>query len=133
MLLIKSFKKKKIVSKSTPLIGEFFFCFHKSFKEKNFTNFLNSIRGLKYFINGYKNYQSELIKFIDKCKKVENKDGLIEENLCNIYLNRTYKFISGPFKDSIFKIIDFKKNNLNILLGNTKVALNKNNYLFNPA
>ena len=51
MLLIKSFKNKKIVSKSTPLIGEYFFCFHESFKEENFTKSLNSIRGLKYFFS----------------------------------------------------------------------------------
>ena len=47
-------------------------------------------------------------------------------------ISSKYRFSSGPFAEMIFKIIDLQKNKINILLGNLKTTIKKNDFLFNP-
>ena len=100
---------------------------------KNLIVQLNSVIGLKYVVNNFIFAQNEIRTFIDKCKSMENKEGFIKENLFNIYINKNYKFISGALAGTIFKILEFNKKKINILIGNAKAMLDrKKNYLFNP-
>ena len=43
---------------------------------------------------------------------------------------KSYKFTSGPFTDTIFKIISLNKNKIKVLIGDIKTTINKGNYLY---
>ncbi|MDC0232276.1 hypothetical protein OAJ72_03220, partial [Pelagibacteraceae bacterium] len=77
--------------------------------------------------------QNEIKKFIDKCKNSEDKNGYLSQNFFELYVNSNYKFYSGPFAETIFKIVDLQKNKINILLGDIKTTINKNKFLFTQA
>ena len=104
----------------------------KEKRKKLSLNFSNEYK--KYFIKNFFLAQNEISNFIDKCKRMESKDGFIKETSFNIYLNKSYKFISGALSGTLFKILELNKKEMNILIGSTKVKMNrKKNYLFNPA
>ena len=48
------------------------------------------------------------------------------------YLNKKYQFSSGPFTNKIFQIISLQKNKINILLGNVRTSVKKEDFIFYP-
>ncbi len=131
---IDSIRNNRKIKKSFFLLGDYIFCNHEKFNEKNTINQLKSIVGLKYFINNFFLAQGEIKNFISKCQGMESNDGFIKETIFKIYLNKSYKFISGAFSGTLFKILEFNKKEINILIGSTKVKMNRNRgYFFNPA
>ena len=90
---IKTLKKKKIYAKEINLLGEYFFCFHKDFKDKNLLNSYKNIKGLKYILNGFQNSQTEISNFISKCKENENEKGFLKQTFFEFKLKKHYKFI----------------------------------------
>ena len=65
---------------------------------------------------------------------MESNNGFIQESLFKIYINKNYKFISGPLSGSLFKILELNKNKISILIGSVKAELDrKKSYLFDPA
>ena len=131
-LSIKKYKNNKLINKEFYLLGNYLFCFHKNFEDKKTINKLKFLKGLKYFLSGFIQSQEEIKKFIKKCKDFENSEGYLSENFFELYINSKYKFSSGPFVEMIFKIIDLQKNKINILLGNMKTTIKKNEFLFTP-
>ena len=129
---IKTLKKKKIYAKEINLLGEYFFCFHKDFKDNNLLNSYKNIKGLKYILNGFQNSQTEISNFISKCKENENEKGFLKQTFFEFKLKKHYKFISGPFVNQIFQIIDLQKNKLNILIGKINTSIKKEEFLFQP-
>ena len=91
------------------MLGDYLFFYHHDFKHKSATEKYKFSRGLKYFLNGFNEFQLDIKKFIDKCKKLENDKGYVSETLFDLNLNSFYKFNSGPFVNKIFKIINFEK------------------------
>ena len=132
-IFIKKYRKNKFVSREFDLLGDYLFCFHEKFKDQQTINNLKFTKGLKYFLNGFILSQNEIRKFIEKCKKSEDKNGYLSQNFFELYINSNYKFYSGPFAETIFKIIDLQKNKINILLGDIKTTINKNKFLFSQA
>ena len=132
VLLIENFKKNKLIKKEFSLLGDYLFCFHEKFKNESFLNSLKFTKGLKYFLNGYACSQKDIEIFIQKCKGCEDSEGYLRQNFFEIYKNSKYKFISGPFSQKIFKIIDFQKNKIEILLGKIKTTIKKEKFLFSP-
>ena len=47
-------------------------------------------------------------------------------------LNKSYEFLSGPFANSIFKIISLQKNKLQASIGNIKTTISTKDILFRP-
>ena len=131
-LSIKKYKKNKLINKEFHLLGNYLFCFHKNFKSIETVNKLKFTKGLKYFLGGFIQSQDEIKKFIQKCKNSENGQGYLSQNFYELYINSRYKFTSGPFAEMIFKIIDLQKNKINILLGNMKTTIKKDEFLFSP-
>ena len=131
-LFIEKYTKNKLIKKDFSLLGDYLFCFHKKFKNESFVNSLKFTKGLKYFLNGYSTSQDDIRNFIEKCKQYEDEKGYLKRNFFEIYKNNSYKFISGPFSEKIFKIIDFQKNKIEILLGKIKTTIDKNKFLFAP-
>ena len=117
-ILIQKYKNNKLINSNLELLGDYFFCYHKNFKNKNILNSIKFSKGLKYFLCGFENNQNEIMKFIEKCKQSENSEGYIAKNFFDFDLEKKYKFLSGPFANQIFKILHFQKNKIRIMTGN---------------
>lgn len=131
-LRYKRFIKNKFVTKKFNLLGDYLFCFNEKFSDTKIIKTINFTRGLKHVLLGYNQSQSEIIKFIEKCKSSEDLDGYISEQFYDLKVNSNYKFFSGPFTNSIFKILQLQKNKIKILMGNFKTTINKKELLFQP-
>ena len=130
--LIQNFSKNKLKFKEIKLLGNYFFCFHKRFKNSNFFNHIKYIKGFNSSVPGYIETQKEIIEFVSNCKKFENKEGFIKNNFFNLNLNRIYKFRSGIFTNKIFEIMKFQKNKIDLMIGDLKVNVKKVNFLAQP-
>ena len=76
------------------------------------------MKGLKYF-KWFSKFQNDILT-IEKCSDIEDKDGYLSQSLCETNFNSTYKFLSGPFINQIFKIINLSDKKINIKMGNLK-------------
>ena len=110
----------------------YLFCFHKKFEDSKVINSLVYTRGLKYFLNGFVESQSEVRSFIQKCKNSEDKSGYLCNQFYELKVNSSYQFFSGPFTNAIFKIIELQKHKINVLIGDLKTTVNKKEFLFKP-
>ena len=120
---------------------------------KYFLNgFLQSQDDIKKFISKCKESENNGYLSIESCIELSWYMGLIEYNNTSwidketnediteydIYLkyekkiNNDYKFASGPFAETIFKIINLQKNKIDILMGNIKTTINRQKFLINP-
>jgi len=131
-LIFRKYKNNKLIKKDFDIMGDYLFCFHKNFSNSQALSKLKFVKGLKYFLTGCVHSQDEIKKFIARCKESENKDGYLSQDFFEICINAKYQFASGPFSEMIFKIINLHKNKINILLGNIKTTINKNDFLFRP-
>ena len=132
-LLIEKYRNNKLTKKEYNILGDYIFCFDKKFKEKNTLSRLNFTKGLKYILSGFFSSQNEIVKFINKCKEFENSNGYIVQNIFQLQEDLKYKFISGPFVDKIFQIVNIQQNRIKILMGDLKTTIHKKQFLFNPA
>ena len=115
------------------LLENYIFCYHEEFNKVNSTNKARFLRGLEYFLIGYSHNQNEIIGFIEYCKAFENKDGYLKPVFFKNMITKKAKFISGPFTNMVFEIIERKKNNLKILIENIVTTISdKKNYLYRP-
>lgn len=127
-LLVQKYKNNKLVFKTTNLLGDYLFCYHSSFKNPaNLIN-LKFIRGLKYILSSYLQSQEDIKNFINNCKKLENDKGYLDINFKKIDNNKNIKFLTGPFAEKIFKIVNLKKNKIKILIGSIKATVSRQNY-----
>jgi hypothetical protein len=124
-------KNKKPKKKVIDLMGDYLFCFHKTFNQIAVLESLKFCRGVKYFINGHIETQNDIKNFIEKCKKNENNKGYISNDFFELLENSHYKFVSGPFTSKIFKILEINKLKLKIALGNVKTTIDKNKFSIN--
>ncbi len=131
-ILIQKYKNNKLVNKEFYLLNDYLFCFHKDFEKKSTLERLKYSKGLKYFLDGFFESQKDIKFFIERCKKLEDEKGYVSENLFELDKNLNYKFSSGPFAEKIFKIINFEKNRINILIGRLKTTINRKEFFFNP-
>ena len=131
-ILIDHFLGNKIKKKKFLLLGDYIFCFHKKFEEKNFYSFIKYCRGLKLMIPGCIYVQPEINRFIEICKKFENENGFLTTDFFNLQINKNYKILSGPFLGQVVKILDKQKKKINLILGNIKTSINIKKVLFKP-
>ena len=77
--------------------------------------------------------QNQIIKFIEYCKSFEDEKGYLTQSFFTKMVIKKAKFISGPFTNMIFEIIERQKNKLKILVGNIVTTIpEKTNYLYRP-
>ena len=90
-------------------------------------------KGLDYFLDGYIQNQKNIMKFINYCKTFENDKGYLTQSFFKTIITKKAKFISGPFTNMIFEILEKQNNKLKILVGNVVTTIpNKKNYLYYP-
>ena len=130
--LIKVQEKKgtKCGYKEFSLLGNYIFCFNQNFANENFIYSLKNIRGIEYILNGYQSSQIEIRKFINKCKNSQNKEGFLSYKFYDLVLNKKYQFTTGPLANSIFQIINIKKNKIDVAVNSLKISLYKNQFNF---
>ncbi len=116
--------KEKNLNKN--LLGNYVFCNHKLFREKNLKLSLNYTKGLEYFLNCDFTNQQEITKFISYCKSHEDQNGFIKNSFFKEKLSRNGKFICGPFINSLFKVLKIEKNKLLVQIGNLRVNISDN-------
>lgn len=129
-LLKKILGAKKIITKEHKILGDYILCYNSNFSKISFLKQISNIKGLKYILNGYINCQSEIENFIFKCKQNEDREGFIKQTFFGYKLNKSFRFLNGPFYNMIFKIIEVQKNKLKINLQSKTTTLNKRDYLF---
>ena len=72
----------------------------------------------------------KLKKFISKCKDNEDENGYVKSTFFEIKKSNKYEFISGPFTNMIFNIIEDNKLSIKGIIGNYKVTVSKDQNLF---
>ena len=121
--------KFKIYEKK--ILDDYIICKHKKFYDHALINVLKNSRGLTYFLKGHEFNQKELCKFIKFCKLHEDKNGFLKQDFFEIKTNKAM-FVSGPFTQMIFNIIEEKKRKIKILINNMDITISKssNNLLY---
>ena len=114
-------------------LENYIFCYHTNFTKSIFINKLRFIKGLEYFLSGYFQNQKEIAKFVKCCKTSENSKGYLTQAFFKSITTNKAKFISGPFTNMIFEIIEKQKNKLKVVVGNVVTTISDNtNYLYRP-
>lgn len=127
---VQKFKNNKLINKDFNLLGDYLFCFHKSFKNKESTYFLKNTPGLKFFLEGFSISQKNISEFITKCKNAENDFGFLSKSFIDLLFNKNYIFSSGPFTGKIFQILNLQKTKIGVLVGGLKTTVNKKEFSY---
>ena len=115
------------------ILENYIFCYHEKFEKNNYVNEIRFLKGLEYFLEGYSQNQNQILKFVEYCKLFENDKGYLTQSFFKMMVIKKAKFISGPFTNMIFEILEKQKNKLKILVGNIVTTIpNKANYLYRP-
>tara|TARA_Y100001970_G_scaffold291640_1_gene429573 strand:+ start:3672 stop:4172 length:501 start_codon:yes stop_codon:yes gene_type:complete len=125
----RKLNKNQIITKH--VLEGYAFCFNEKFSKSDVLQKIKYTRGLEYFLDGYVLNQSQILTFINLCKKNEDKNGNLNQNFFSVLEKHKAKFINGPFSNLIFEIIKKNKNNIKIKLGQIPLIINKNsNYYY---
>ena len=115
------------------VLENYMICYHPKFSDNNIINRLKYCKGLSYFLNGFQRNQKEIIQFVNHCKEHENSDGYLRQDFFEFNNFKKAIFISGPFANLIFEIIEKQKNKLKILIGGLVTTISdNNNYFYRP-
>jgi len=114
------------------ILDNYLICRHKKFEDKKLMSLLKNARGIRYFLNGLEFNQKEIVNFINFCKSNEDSKGFLTQNFFRIKQRMKAKFISGPFTQMIFDILEDKGKKLKILVNNMNITISKNsnNFLY---
>ena len=115
----------KLKKFETKILGNYLICKHEKFSDSKIISLLKNVRGLNYFLSGSEFNQKAIIKFIKFCKSKEDSSGYLTQNFFNLLENTKAKFISGPFAQIIFDIVENKNKKLKILINNKNITISK--------
>ena len=133
---LKKLIHNKYIKYEKSVMEDYIFCFNSKFSEERMLKYITFIKGLKYFLNGYKTNQKEINEFIFNCKTNESESGYLKSSFFKslISINTKGKFVSGPFTNMFFEVIKKKNNKLKVLVGNIVTTINDNsNYIYHTA
>ena len=103
----------------------------ENFKDIQNINKLKFVKGLKCFLNGHQSNQKQIVNFISYCKSYENNFGFISSNFFKNILSKKAQFISGPFINMFFSILEKRKNAMKVLIKDVVTIVPDNSsYLF---
>ena len=115
--------KLKTFEKS--ILNNYLICKHNKFKDPKIVNILKNSRGLIYFLSGCEFNQKQLEEFIKFCRLNEDVNGFLTQSFFKIIKKTKAKFISGPFTQMIFDIIEDRGGKLKVLLNNVNMTISK--------
>ena len=129
----EKFIRNKLHLLEKDILGDYLICYHKKFKDVNMLAILKNLRGLKYFLSDSKVNQKEIISFIEYCKKNQDNKGYLKQTFFDFSTVKKAIFLSGPFTNMLFSIIENQGPKLRVLIGKVTTTITKNsNYLFRP-
>ena len=115
-------KRNKIFKKEIHLMGNYIFIYS-----------LSTTRGLDYFLNKSELNQTQVINFINLCKNFEDQEGYLKPIFFKSLINFKAKFLTGPFVNQVFQVVEKKENFLKIILNDLELKLtDKAKYLYQP-
>ena len=124
---------KKLKNFRKYLLQGYLICYHSSFEDQKILSKLKYIRGINYFLSGCSLNQNEIIRFIDHCKKNEDNEGYLKQDFFNYSSKTKAKFVSGPFTNMLFEVLEKNKNRFKVLIGKYKVSFSdKKGNLYYP-
>ena len=107
------------------ILNNYLICNHNKFKDPKIVNILKNSRGLIYFLSGCEFNQKKLEEFIKFCRLNEDANGFLTQSFFKIIKKTKAKFISGPFTQMIFNIIEDRGGKLKVLLNNANMTISK--------
>ena len=123
---------KKIKNVETFLLEDYLICYHKKFSDNSTLFKLKYLKGIKYCLDGCPGQQKEIQHFVSYCKRFEH-NGYVSQDFFNNKDFKKGKFISGPFTNLVFNILENKKNKLKVLIGDFKTIIdNRKDCLYLP-
>ena len=126
--IVISLKKRKIFKN---ILGDYIFCNHKKFLDEKNLKSLQYVKGLSYFLPNYKSDQSSITMFLEKCKMHEGSNKVLQPSFFDDLIELKAKFLTGPFKNLVFDIINRNKNNIIAKINNLKITVkSKEKYYF---
>ena len=129
----EKFIKNKLKMLEKDILGDYLICYHKKFQEAGMLGILKNLRGLKYFLIDSKINQKEIINFIDYCKKNQDSEGFLKQSFFDFSNIKKGIFLSGPFTNMIFNVIESHRHYLKVLVGKITTTVTKDsNYLYRP-
>ena len=129
----EKFIRNKLHLLEKDILDDYLICYHKKFQDANMLAILKNLRGLKYFLSDSKINQKEIISFIEYCKKNQDSKGYIKQTFFDFSTAKKGIFLSGPFTNMFFSVIDKHRDRLKVLIGNmTATITNNSNYLYRP-
>ena len=132
-LKYQKFIKNRLHFLEKDILDDYLICYHEKFKNNKIMTILKNLRGLKYLLGSLKTNQKEIVNFINYCKKNQDENGYIKQSFFEFSNMKKGKFLSGPFTNMIFSIIENQKHKLKILVGKVTMTITKNsNYLYCP-
>ena len=115
------------------VLENYIFCNHPKFNDINVINNMKFLLGLECLLKGHDVNQNEIVKFIECCRTFENSKGYLTPNFFKFMIIKKAKFVSGPFSNMMFEIIEKQKNKLKILINNIVMTVSdKQNYMYRP-
>ena len=107
------------------ILNNYLICKHNKFKDPKIVNILKYSRGLIYFLSGCEFNQKKLEEFIKFCRLNEDANGFLTQSFFKIIKKTKAKFISGPFTQMIFDIIEDRGGKLKVLINNANMTISK--------
>ena len=124
-------KTKKILFKS--ILGNYIFLWNEKFKNSNSLELLKFTKGLEYFLIKPECNQSQITEFINSCKNHEDEKGFLRPSFFMSIIRDKAKFLTGPFANFAFKVVEKKEKFLCVLIDGFKLIIkNNNNNHFQP-
>ena len=111
------------------VLDDYLICYHEKFQNSKTLTVLKNLRGLKYLLANAKTNQKEIVNFINYCKKNQDENGYIKQSFFEFSNISKGKFLSGPFTNMIFSVIENQKHKLKILAGKVTMTITKNSNL----
>jgi len=129
-ILVRNIKKKYT---TRSILGNYIFLWNKNFKDKNLLNCFKFSKGLEYLISNAQYDQNQIKNFINNCKNYENECGFLKPDFFKSIVKEKAKFVTAPFANKVFSILEKRENLLYILMDGVKLTLsNKSKYIYQP-
>jgi len=127
----KKYYKNKLKTFEANILENYMLCYHPRFESSSLLNKIQYIKGLQYFLKNFIYNQKEIVQFVSHCKKHQDINGYLNQDFFNLQKIKKGKFLSGPFTNLMFDVIENQKKKLRVLIGNITTTISKKtDYLY---
>jgi hypothetical protein len=124
----QKYYKNKLKTFEENILEGYILCYHDKFKDSSIVNNIQYVKGLQYFLKNFAQHQNEIKNFILYCKNHQDNNGYLNQDFFNFSQVKQGRFLSGPFTNLIFKVLENKKRKLKVLIGDITTTIPKKNY-----